>query len=148
MESKIRFLSLNIGLKNNLAGLSTLLTVHKLDVVLLQEVRISDEQVEQLIGKFGFQVKVNIDSQDPMKPGTAIVWRSTLPVREVFTIVPCRMQCAFLGAYAILNIYAPSGSVKKFERGSFFARDVFQALSLHDPSHWIVGGDFNCILKP
>jgi exonuclease III len=49
MESKIRFLSLNIGLKNNLAGLSTLLTVHKLDVVLLQEVRISDEQVEQLI---------------------------------------------------------------------------------------------------
>jgi hypothetical protein len=50
MESRIRFLSLNIGLKNNLAGLATLITVHKLDIVLLQEVRISDEQLDDLIG--------------------------------------------------------------------------------------------------
>ena len=55
MESRIRFLSLNIGLKNNLAGLATLIKVHKLDIVLLQEVRISDEQVDDLIGKFGFK---------------------------------------------------------------------------------------------
>ena len=46
MDSRIRFLSLNVGLKNNLAGLTTLLKVHYLDIILLQEVRISDEQVD------------------------------------------------------------------------------------------------------
>jgi hypothetical protein len=91
---------------------------------------------------------VNRDIDELSKPGTAIVWRSSLPVREVSTIVPCRAQCAFLGAYAILNIYAPSGSDRKFERGSFFAREIFQAFSLHADSHWIFGGDFNCILRP
>ena len=148
MESRIRFLSLNVGMKNNLAGLLTLIKVHKLDVVLLQEVRISDEQVDDLVGKYGFKGKVNSDMDEPSKPGTAIVWRSTLPVREVSTIVPCRAQCAFLGAYAFLNIYAPSGSDRKVERGFFFAREIFQVFSLHPCSHWIFGGDFNCILKP
>ena len=84
MESRIRFLSLNVGLKNNLAGLATLIQVHKLDIVLLQEVRISDEQVDNLIGSLGFKVRVNIDPEDPMKPGTGIVWRSSLPVRQGF----------------------------------------------------------------
>ena len=91
---------------------------------------------------------MNINEEDPLKPGTAIVWRTSLPVREVSTIVPCRAQCALLWDYAFLNIYAPSGSDKKFERGSFFARDIFKALSLHVNSSWILGGDFNCILKP
>ena len=148
MDSRIRFLSLNIGMKNNLAGLTTLITVHKLDIVLLQEVRISDEQIDLIVGKHGFKSKVNINEEDPLKPGTAIVWRSSLPVREVSTIVPCRAQCALLWDYAFLNIYKPSGSDKKFERGSFFARDIFKALSLHVNSSWILGGDFNCILKP
>ena len=71
-----------------------------------------------------------------------------MPVREVSTIVLCRAQCAFLGAYAILNVYAPSGSDKKFERGSLFAREIFHAFSLHSNSSWLFGGDFNCILKP
>ena len=147
MDSRIRFLSLNIGLKNDLAGLSTLIRVHRLDIILLQEVRISDEQVDLLVGKHGFKVKVNINEEDPMKPGTAIVWRSSLTVREVLTIVPCRVQCAFIEGYALLNVYAPSGSDKKFERGSLFARDIFQAFSLHAASKWIFGGDFNCVLK-
>ena len=148
MESKIRFLSLNVGLKNNLAGLQSLVKVHKLDIILLQEVRITDEQIDILIGKFGYQGKVNINLEEPSRPGTAIVWRSSLPVRDVSTIVTCRAQCAFLGAYAFLNIYAPSGSDKKYERGSFFAKEIFRAFSLHENNFWILGGDFNCVLKP
>ena len=61
MNSRIRFLSLNIGMKNDLAGLTTLIKVHKLDIILLQEVRMSEEQVEHLIRKYGFKAKVNID---------------------------------------------------------------------------------------
>ena len=57
MNSRIRFLSLNIGMKNNLAGLTTLITVHKLDIVLLQEVRLSDEQVDLLLGSMASKAR-------------------------------------------------------------------------------------------
>ena len=148
MSTKIRFLSLNVGMKSDLAGLITLIQVHKLDIILLQEIRISEEQINQKIRNHGFTGKVSIDAEDSMKPGVAILWRSVLPVKEIITLVSCRAQLAILGSIAIVNIYAPSGSDKKFERGSFFARDLFQAFSTNSASDWIVGGDFNCILKP
>ena len=90
---------------------------------------------------------VNIDAEDPFKPGTALAWRSTLPIKQVSAVVPCRVQHALLGSYSILNIYAPSGSDKKVERGLFFAREVFQAFSIGSYP-WILGGDFNCVLRP
>ena len=54
MNSKIRILSLNIGLKSDLAGLLMLISVHRLDLVLLQEVRLTDEQINQQLGNHGF----------------------------------------------------------------------------------------------
>ena len=148
MESNIRFLSLNVGMKSNLAGLSSILTNQKLDIAFLQEVRVTDEQLLSQLGRYGYTGKVNINLEDTAKPGTALVWRTSLPVRDVTNIVPCRAQVAYLGAYAMLNIYAPSGSDKKFERGSFFSREIFRMLSLHSGSKWILGGDFNCVLRP
>ena len=147
MNSRIRILSLNIGLKSDLAGLLTLISVHRLDVVMLQEVRITDEQINQQLGNHGFTGKVNIDAENPQIPGTALAWRSTLPIRQVSVAVPCRMQHALLGSHSIFNIYAPSGSDKRVERGFFFAREVFQAFSLGSSS-LILGGDFNCVLGP
>ena len=141
MNSRIRILSLNIGLKSDLAGVLTLISVHKLDLILLQEVRITDEQINQQLGNHGFKGIVNIDEEDPSRPGTALAWRSTLPIKQVSAVVPCRVQHALLGSYSILNIYAPSGSDKKVERGLFFAREVFQAFSIGS-SPWILGGDF------
>ena len=125
MRAKIRILSLNVGMKSDLAGLVTLIQVHKLDIILLQEVRISEEQLNQQISNHGFTGKVSVDTEDQMKPGVAIVWRSVLPVSGIVTLVSCRAQVAFLGSIAVVNIYAPSGSDRKFERGSFFARDIF-----------------------
>ena len=146
MNSRIRILSINIGLKSDLAGVLTLISVHKLDLVMLQEVRITDEQINQQLGNHGFTGMVNIDAEEPLKPGTALAWRSTLPIKQVSVIVPCRVQHARLGSYSILNIYAPSGSDKKVERGLFFARELFQAFSIGS-SPWILGGDFNCVLE-
>ena len=148
MESRIRFLSLNIGMKSNLAGLTNILVNHKIDVVFLQEVKITDEELESKVARFGYKCKVNINIEDSTKPGTAIAWRSTLLVREVTTLVTCRAQVAFLEEYALLNLYAPSGSDKKYERGAFFSQEVFRAFNLHPESKWLVGGDFNCVLKP
>jgi hypothetical protein len=64
MESRIRFLSLNIGMKSNLAGLTNILVNHNLDVVFLQEVKLTDEELESKIGRFGFKCKVNINTED------------------------------------------------------------------------------------
>ena len=47
---------------------------------------------------------------------------------------------AFLKDYALLNIYAPSGTDKKYERGVFFSQTIFEACT------WLMGGDFNSIL--
>ena len=73
MESRIRFLSLNVGMKSNLAGLLSLLINHNLDVVFLQEVKITDEQLISQIVKYGYLGQVNIDLEESSKPGTAKV---------------------------------------------------------------------------
>ena len=104
MNSRIRILSLNIGLKSDLAGLLTLISVYRLDLVMLQEVRLTDEQFNQQLGNHDFTGIVNTDAENPLTPGTALVWRSTLPIKQVSTVVPCRVQHALLGSYSILNI--------------------------------------------
>ena len=130
-----------------LAGLTTIITTQKLDIIFLQEVRLSNEQLDLLVGRLGFQTSVNIDIENPSRPGTAIIWKKTLPVRDVFILVSCRAQIAVLGSYMLLNVYAPSGSDKKHERAVFFGQDLFQAMSLSPDAGWIIGGDFNCVLK-
>ena len=147
MESSLNLLTLNVGMSSTLAGLSSLITANKLDVIFLQEVRLSSEQINLLLGNLGFQAAVNIDSENPSKPGTAIIWKKSLPVSNVNTLVLCRAQVATLGKYMLLNIYAPSGSDKKYERNVFFGQEIFSALSLNHNPTWVVGGDFNCVLK-
>ena len=96
MESNIRFLSLNIGMKSNLAGLINILVNHQLDIVMLQEVKVTEEELENKIGRIGYKCRVNINIEDFAKPGTAIVWKSSLPVVDVTTLVTCRLQVAYL----------------------------------------------------
>ena len=103
MNSKIRILSLNIGMKSDLTVLLTLISVHRLDIIMLQEVRITDEQINQQLGNHGFTGMVNIDPENPSTPGTALAWRSNLPIRQVSAVVPCRVQLALLGSYSILS---------------------------------------------
>ena len=91
---------------------------------------------------------MNINIEDAAKPGTAIIWRSSLPVTDVTNLVACRAQVACFEDYALLNLYAPSGSDKKYERASFFSKEIFRAFNLFPESKWLVGGDFNCVLKP
>ena len=130
-----------------LAGLTTIIITQKLDIIFLQEVRLTSEQLDLLVGRLGFQSSVNIDIDNPSRPGTAIIWKKSLPVRDVFILVSCRAQLAVLGPYMLLNVYAPSGSDKKHERSVFYGQDLFQAMSLSPDAYWIIGGDFNCVLK-
>ena len=147
MESPINFLSLNVGMSATLAGLPSLITANSLDIIFLQEVRLTSEQVNLLLGNIGYQASVNIDFNNPFKPGTAIVWKKSLPVINVNTLVLCRAQVATLGSYMLLNIYAPSGSDKKHDRNVFFGQDIFTALGFNHNPTWVIGGDFNCVLQ-
>lgn len=94
---------MNIGLKSNIAGLTNMISTFKLDLIFLQEVRISESQIENIIGR-GFKCKVNIDADNIHKPGTAVIWRESLSVSEVSVLVPCRAQFLILGNCGFINI--------------------------------------------
>ena len=96
MEGFINILSLNVGLSSTLAGISTIATIDNVDIFLLQEVRVSSEQLNLMLEKLGFCGESNIDIDAPSKPGTAIAWRNTLPISEVHNIVTNRLQIALL----------------------------------------------------
>jgi exonuclease III len=145
MDSIINFFSLNVGMSNTLAGLSAIIKAENLDIIFLQEVRLTSEQLEHLLR--GFKAAVNVDPSQPSKPGTAIVWRETLPVIDVCPLVLCRAQMATLGPYRLVNVYAPSGSDKKHERNVFFGQEIFTSLQLDLHGNWILGGDYNSVLK-
>ena len=86
-------------MKGNLAGLTTMMIEYKLDIIFLQEVKLTDEELGSKVERLGYKCKVNINKDDISKPGTAIVWRSTLTIREVNALVTCRAQLALLDGY-------------------------------------------------
>ena len=70
----LNLLSLNVGTSSSLAGVSALVNLQNIDIVLLQEVRISSLAIENLLR--GFRALSNIDDEDPSKPGTAMqAWK-------------------------------------------------------------------------
>ena len=109
----LKILSLNVGMSDSLAGLTTLIKSGPVDIVLLQEVRISTSQLNNLLANVNFKGEVNIDTDSLSKPGTAVAWRSTLLVENVFSVVKCRLQVLKIGSCVIMNIYAPSGTEKR-----------------------------------
>ena len=54
MAHLISFLSLNVGGSTNLGGLFMTLSLMKLDVICLQEIKSSQFQLDALVSKFGF----------------------------------------------------------------------------------------------
>ena len=97
MNQTFTLLSLNVGMSNLLTDLTSFLKMYDIDVVFLQEVRLSLEQLQAKVGKLGYLVDVNISEEESSKPGTALLWKSSVPVVEVSILVPCRCQVAFLG---------------------------------------------------
>ena len=116
MAQLVNFLSLNVGGNSNLAGLSMTISLLNFDVILLQEVKSTQSQVESLVSRFGFSTLVNIDHNDFKKPGTALIWKNTIPLTGVVNLVSCRQQIAELGPYRIFKCYATSVSENRHAR--------------------------------
>ena len=147
MAGNLRVFTLNTGMSENLAGLLNFINNQNLDIIFLQEIRMTREEILSKMGHLGYYVEVNINEDDLSKPGTAIVWRSSIPIYDFGVLVQNRCQFAFLGPFLLMNVYAPSGSDKTQERNSLFGVDMFQFMSLHSTSLVICGGDFNSILS-
>ena len=108
---------------------------------------IDQHQLECQIKQLGYLCAVN-NAEDVTKPGTALLWKSHLQISDILSIVIGRAQIALLGDYALLNLYAPSGSNRRSERATFYSQSIFSALETDTNSLVIFGGDFNCIVDP
>ena len=97
----LNIFSLNVGMSLSLAGLAALISAESLDILFLQEVRMTSLEIEALLP--GFQAVANVDPENLISPGTALAWRRHLPVEEVTSFVMCRMQIASIGPYRLVN---------------------------------------------
>ena len=57
MHSKLDFFSLNVGMSSTLAGLPAIIKAEVLDIIFLQEVRLSSGQIEHLLKWFAASAK-------------------------------------------------------------------------------------------
>ena len=92
MNSTVNLFSLNTGTSSLLAGLSDLVKYEHLDIIFLQEVRMTSDEIENLMP--GFRAESNIDVNNREKPGTAIVWRNSLQIESVSSVCMCTLQVA------------------------------------------------------
>ena len=148
MFNTFKILTLNIGNSTTLAGFLSILRLEKPQIVMLQEVTLSSEQLEVNVAKYGYKAEANIDILNPTALGTGFVWQSNIPVSDVYNVVECRAQSLKLGPYNFLNIYAPSGSQHKQARRQFFGQEIFRLVrGFNSGSYPILGGDFNSVLS-
>ena len=125
--TNINIFSLNVGMSSSLAGVISLVQSERLDLLFLQEIKLSGPEIEAQLP--GFCAIANIDPECSSKPGSAIAWRSALPVENVCPLSAGRLQVARLGPYHLVNIYSPSGSDKKGKEKISFQMMFFMLFS-------------------
>ena len=69
-----------------------LLPEDKPDILLVQEVLLSSQELLLKVKPYGYNCESNIDVLNPTKPGTAVIWREGVPVAETRVIVEGRLQ--------------------------------------------------------
>lgn len=133
-------LSLNLSVVTspvNLEELRSLLNREYVDIVLLQEVAVP------AFDFYGYSECVNLG---PDRRGTALLWKSALPMTDLCSLPSGRAVAATFGDVRVVCVYAPSGSQHTQERRAFFAQDL--ALMFADGARRVVlGGDFNCVAE-
>ena len=88
-----------------------------------------------------------MDGLEPEKPGVGMVWKKDLPITQVTSLEPRRMQSAFIGPYPVINVYPPSGTDNAPARRDFFGNQLFRSIRGLGKQLPIIGGDFNCVLS-
>ena len=107
--SHLKVITYNITAKDNLGGLYDILVIEKPDIVLLQEVHVSTDELSTVLQNYNNKTVVNNDMTDDKSRGTAIVWRVGVEVSRVNTLELSRLQSVDFGPLTFFNVYAPSG---------------------------------------
>ena len=141
------FISQNIASSKKLERITETLKRKQPDILFLQEVTLTTAQLQAAVLPLQYKCDSNIDIDNPNSPGTAVVWKSNLPVTQVTSLVPCNLQTLALGHQFFYNVYAPSGSENRRERALLFARDMFPYLLQHQTEVLpVLAGDWNCLV--
>ena len=146
-QVNLKVISYNIAAKNNLGGLYDILLIGKPDIILLQEVHVSTDEMNTVLAKYNYEASVNNDISDEQTRGTAILWKLRLEVSKVHSLVESRLQSVDFGPITLFNVYAPSGQNNRNQRRNFFGSNLFMATrSLSQGGLPIIAGDFNCVV--
>jgi exonuclease III len=113
---------------------------------MMQEVNVNSEELSSLVQPCGYRAECNITLDDENTRGTAIVWKDTIDLKNIFTVEECRVQTAQLGPLNIVNVYAPSGQGNKYPRMELYGQTIMRLYRSAYPSIPLMAGDFNCIL--
>ena len=75
-----------------------ILEVYKPSIVLLQEVKLSTDQLQGFIRRLGYEGASNVDDFGVNKPGTAVVWHNSVQyhIKLYYIIMFCYRSCGFV----------------------------------------------------
>ena len=91
MASVFKTMSANLAM--SLVSLPDIINSDKPDLLFLQEIKSSSETVNNIVNRLGYSAECNIDPLHPTLPGTAILWKSHLKVKDINQLVERRAQC-------------------------------------------------------
>lgn len=132
--------TININTITNTTKLDALLCFirsQELDIVFLQEVE------NDRLCLPGYNVICNVDH---MRRGTAIALKDYIVFSSIEKSVDGRLITLRVQDVTLCCIYAPSGSALRSESERFFNNTIAFYLR-HLPTHVVVSGDFNCVLR-
>jgi len=137
-NARIRILSLNTGRADNLGGVLQLVngTIH---IILLQEIVMSQEQLENTVQGRGYTAVV---SRGEGMLGIGVLVHESLSGAWVENLHPGRLQACWVGGFKILNVYGPAGTNLAQQRRTFLTTAVLAACR---NSQMVMAGDFNCV---
>jgi len=111
---------------------------HDVDIALLQDVTDGDKLVCK-----GYHSTINIGTTGR---GTAILHKLNIQLHRIERIPSGRGTAVYFDDTCIVNIYAPSGTVKRAEREDFFNSGLLRLLPLK-LTKLNLAGDFNCVIN-
>lgn len=125
-----------ISSKSKLELLKSFVYSNHVDVILLQEVAITDFSFLS-----GYNSVVNMNEN---KRGTAILMKDTIHYTDVRLLESSRGISLKINNTRLVNIYAPSGSQSTAQREEFFSGEICNLMQIGEDL--ILGGDFNCVI--
>ena len=144
MTAMFKLVSANLG--TSLLSVGDILMTDKPELLFLQEVTCPTNELLTRVTSLGYSAECNVDSLHPTRPGTAIVWKKSLKINEVNSIIERRAQFIKVGGESYVNVYAPSGSNNKKEREDFFTELFLHLLNKGEGKLPVISGDFNSVL--